>query len=122
MSRRMRWTGAYWRLAVVATAALVICAWTAAAASAANTIFWTTPYEANQIYYGNLDGSSSPASTVKTGGATVDAPWGVAPDPAAGKIYWANFTAGGGGTKISWAKLDGSGSGDLNTGKATVDG
>ena len=37
-------------------------------------------------------------------------------DRAAGKIYWANAT----GNKISWAKLDGSGGGDLNTGTATV--
>jgi DNA-binding beta-propeller fold protein YncE len=122
MSCLRRRTRVSWTLASVATGVLVLGAWATPAAFAANTIFWTTPYEANQIYYGHLDGSSSTASTVKTTGATVDAPWGVAPDPATGKIYWANFTAGGGGTKISWANLDGSGAGDLPTGKATVDG
>ncbi len=38
-------------------------------------------------------------------------------DPAAGRLYWANR----GAAKISWANLDGSGGGDVNTGAATVD-
>ena len=37
-------------------------------------------------------------------------------DHLAGKIYWAN----GVGNKISWARLDGLGGGDFNTGTATV--
>ena len=48
-------------------------------------------------------------------------PAGVAIDAAAGKIYWAN--AGPGTTDantISWAKLDGSGGGDLKTTGASV--
>ena len=39
-------------------------------------------------------------------------------DHAAGKIYWGNTS----GNKISWANLNGSGGGDLNTGTATVSG
>src|SRR5436309_1032098 len=35
---------------------------------------------------------------------------------AAGRIYWANYNA----NKISFANLNGSGGGDLNTGAATV--
>jgi len=41
---------------------------------------------------------------------------GVALDPAAGRIYWANASA----NKISYAKLDGSGGGDMFTGGTTV--
>jgi hypothetical protein len=41
---------------------------------------------------------------------------GVAIDPAARKIYWANWR----GNKISYANLDGSGGGDLTTPGATV--
>lgn len=37
-------------------------------------------------------------------------------DPAAGRIYWSNVS----GQKISFANLDGSGGGDLNTAGATV--
>ena len=50
-----------------------------------------------------------------TGVATVNNPQGVAVDPAAGRIYWANV----GGNKISFANLNGSGGGDLITAGAT---
>ena len=43
-------------------------------------------------------------------------PHGVALDPVDGRIYWANVFVG----VISYANLDGSGGGDLNTGGATV--
>jgi DNA-binding beta-propeller fold protein YncE len=88
-------------------------------AMSANTIFWTSPYSSpNRIFFANLDGSSGSPGTLPTTGATVNTPWEPAPDPAAGKIYWANYS----GNKISWANLDGSGGGDLNTGSATVSG
>ncbi len=55
--------------------------------------------------------------TSRRPGATVDQPVGVAIDPAANKIYWANYF----GNKISMANLDGSGGGsDLATTGATV--
>lgn len=86
-------------------------------ATAANTIFWTNPYSApSSIFFANLDGSSGSPSTLPTTGATVNTPWGLAPDPAAGKIYWANYF----GNKISFAKLDGGGGGDLNIVGTTV--
>ena len=52
-------------------------------------------------------------------GATVSGPFGVTLDPASGRIYWTNF---GGVNKISFANLNGSGGGDLNTGTAPVTG
>jgi hypothetical protein len=109
------------RVLVLAGLAAVVAGlcWAAPGAMAANTIYWTTPYNANKIYFGNLDGSTTSFGEVTTTGATVSAPWGIALDPAAGKIYWANYGIGT-GTKISFANLDGSGAGDLATGAATV--
>ena len=91
------------------------------AAHAAPTIMWETPYSCSPdcFHTGNLDGSSTSIGTINTTGATVTAPWGMAFDPAAGKVYWANYGVGS-GNKISWANLDGSGGGDLNTGTASV--
>jgi DNA-binding beta-propeller fold protein YncE len=55
---------------------------------------------------------------LNTPGVTGANPEGVAVDPAAGKIYWANFTT----DAIAYANLNGSGGGTVNTGSATVDG
>jgi hypothetical protein len=68
----------------------------------------------NTISYAKLDGSGG--GTLNTAGATVLGPDGVAVDPAAGRIYWANEYA----DKISYANLDGSGGADINTTGATV--
>jgi hypothetical protein len=65
--------------------------------------------EPGSIWSASLDGSGS--APLPTGAATVANPAGIALDPAAGRIYWANS----GGDKISFAKLDGSGGGDLQT-------
>ena len=46
----------------------------------------------------------------------MDGPQGTAIDSATGRIYWANSQGDG----ISWANLDGSGGGNLNTAGATV--
>ena len=47
----------------------------------------------------------------------MSSPFGVALGPDTGRIYWANRSA----NKISYANLDGSGGGDLNTAGATVE-
>ena len=79
-------------LSGAAVAVVASLCWSAPGAVAADTIFWTTPYAANKIYFANLDGSSRGApATVNTGTATVNAPWGIGLDPAAGKIYWAQL-------------------------------
>ena len=92
----------------------------APSAMGADTIYWTTPWEADKIYSGNLDGSSTTVGEVDTGSAILDTPWGVGLVPAAGRIYWANYVGGGPNARISWASLDGSGSGNLATGAATL--
>jgi DNA-binding beta-propeller fold protein YncE len=70
---------------------------------------------ANKISYANLDGSGG--GHVATGLATVNRPAGVAIDPAAGRIYWANSQAGHVG--VSFVKLDGTGGADVTTTGAT---
>ncbi len=68
----------------------------------------------NTISYARLDGTSG--GTLNTSGATLSGPDGVAIDPAAGRLYWANEY----GNTISYANLDGTGGHDLNTAGATV--
>ncbi len=80
-----------------------------------------------QIYYTNegantigfLNPDGSPGGNLNTGTATVQAPDGLAIDPASRKIFWANDAVPG---AISFASLDGSGGGDLNTAGATLEG
>ena len=69
----------------------------------------------------NLDGSG--AAYVNTAGTSISGPRGVTLDPAAGRIYWANY-GDGLGTTISYANLDGSGGADVVTmpGTATTEG
>ncbi len=66
-----------------------------ATASAADSIYWGN--ESGAVRVGPLDGSL-PAQTLAGG-----TPCGVAIDPAAGKIYWANWSSG----EIMRADLDG---------------
>src|SRR6185437_9368584 len=49
-------------------------------------------------------------------GATANHPEAVAIDPAAGRIYWVNYS----GSVVSFARLDGTGGGDLATSGATA--
>jgi DNA-binding beta-propeller fold protein YncE len=87
----------------------------------APVIFWTTPnnlqHNSGHIFFARLNGSSTAPRTLTTTGATVNSPLGVAPDPAGGKVYWANA----GANTIAWARLNGTGGGSLNTAGATVD-
>ena len=69
----------------------------------------------NTISFANLDGTDG--GTLNTSGATVSGPDGLAIDPAAGRVYWANDHA----NTISYSSLNGSGGHDLNTAGATVD-
>jgi hypothetical protein len=86
-----------------------------------NTIYWANVgldplYAGNGISYARLDGRGG--GDFHPTGATLDVPVGVAIDPSARRIYWANWR----GNKISFANLDGSGGGDLNTLGATLSG
>jgi DNA-binding beta-propeller fold protein YncE len=68
----------------------------------------------NTISFANLDGTGG--GLLNTSGATVSGPDGLAIDPAAGRVYWANDHA----NSISYANLNGSGGHDLNTKGATL--
>ena len=91
------------------------------AAPRGGRIYWANS-GVGKISLANLDGSGG--GDLNTSGATVNQPFGVAVDPGApggGRIYWANvggsnLAAG----RLSFANLDGSGGGDLNTSGATV--
>jgi hypothetical protein len=100
---------------VVGACVLSAGAFFAAAASAADSVYWANSV-ANKISLAALDRSGG--GDLSTTGATVSNPQGIAFDPAAGRIYWANVN----GNKISFANLDGSGGGDLITTGATVNG
>jgi hypothetical protein len=71
-------------------------------------IYWVT--ERGTIHSANLDGSAP--ALVPTGLATVAEPEGLAIDEATGTIYWGNRKA----HALSFARLDGSGGGQLNIG------
>jgi hypothetical protein len=106
----------HWRLVVrrrfaiallAVTGALVAALCVAApAAFGADSIYWTTYVGAIRV--GNLDGSGSPTSLF-TGEHSIQ---GIALDPAAGKIYWAN---GVGYNTIRAGNLDGTAAQDLFT-------
>ena len=74
--------------------------WQAPAAFGADSLYWSAGNSA--IRAGPLDGSA-PASDLFPGQS---APFGVAIDPATGKLYWADYTAGA----IRVANLNGAGS------------
>ena len=80
----------------------------------AGRIYWAQGAPTNKISFAYLDGGG--VGDLPTGTATVDNPAGLAIDPVARRIYWANNF----GSKISFANLDGSGGDDLPTGAATV--
>ncbi|HEY7257231.1 MAG TPA: YncE family protein [Solirubrobacterales bacterium] len=84
--------------------------------SATGRIYYTNE-GANTIGFLNPDGSAG--GTLNTGTATVQAPDGLAIDPASRKIFWANDDIPG---SIGFASLDGSGGADLDTTGATLDG
>ncbi len=94
-------------------AGLLILA-SAPAALGADRVYWGNGNDT--ISYANLDGSGG-GGQLDLSGATPSGPRGVAIDPAAGRIYWANQ----GNDTISYANLDGSGGGDqLNISGATA--
>jgi DNA-binding beta-propeller fold protein YncE len=97
-------------------AAAMVCACTAPAALAGNSVYWSNRGTASTISFANLDESGG--ADLSATGATGKAPFGVALDPAGGRAYWAGFES----NTISFTNLDGSGGGNLATGAATVNG
>jgi DNA-binding beta-propeller fold protein YncE len=89
--------------------AVLLCAagWLAAPARAADTIYWSSYTTAGALRVGPLSGQGAQDAF-----AGETNPQGIAIDPAAGKIYWANLNGA-----IRVANLDGSGARDLYTGE-----
>jgi hypothetical protein len=72
----------------------------------------------DSISWASLDPDNPAGGNLVTTGATLNDPVGVAIDPWARRIYWANQ----GGNQISYADLGGGGGGDLTTPGATLSG
>ncbi len=91
-----------------------------AAAGAAERIYWSD-YDAGKISWANVDGSGG--GVLPTLGATMNGPMGMTLDPAAGRVYWANWgPSDDPGHTIAYANLDGSGGGTLPIPQSIVDG
>jgi DNA-binding beta-propeller fold protein YncE len=104
------------RIRLLITMAAVVCAAAVAApaASAASSVYWTN-LTSDTISFLNLDGTGMSTNiTPSPHGAS--GPVGVAIDPETGKIYWASYYE----NSIDVANLDGSDSGELDTGLANV--
>jgi DNA-binding beta-propeller fold protein YncE len=99
--------------AILAPLALLLCA--ASEARATGRVYWTS-YGSASIGFANLDGSGG--ANLSTGGVGIAFPTGIALDPAAGRVYWANRSNSG--AAIKFADLGGGGGGTLATGAATV--
>jgi DNA-binding beta-propeller fold protein YncE len=105
-----------------------------APAVAASRIYWawatltSNTATVGGIASANLLGGNG--QNLSISGAVLDHPLGVAIDSGTGKMYWANFGSSinyctgalRGGNTISFANLDGTGGGFLNTNGATVSG
>ena len=105
---RLRDTG----IAIVAGCLLAL-ACLAPAASASDSVYWSSYQAGGAIRVGGLDGTGARDLV-----GNESSPEGIAIDPAAGKIYWADTTTGA----IRVANLDGSGAHDLYTGESQPSG
>jgi hypothetical protein len=89
--------------------------------SAAGRIYFLG--SSGKVGFANTNGSGG--GDVSTGAAPVKSPWGLALDPALGRLYWANEGNGGAGANINafgLALTNGAGSGAINIASAPVDG
>ena len=101
------------RVCSVVAGCLIAVVWLAPAALASDSIYWSS-YQANgAIRLGGLDGTGAGNLF-----APESSPEGIAIDPAAGKMYWADTTSGA----IRVANLDGSGVQNLYTGESQASG
>jgi DNA-binding beta-propeller fold protein YncE len=107
------------RLVLLGGALAITAASLPSLASAADRVYWTNETNPGaSVSFANLDGSGGGGDLNTVGATPLNIPRGVAIDPAAGRLYIANYN----GNSISFANLDGSGGGDVNTGGATLSG
>jgi DNA-binding beta-propeller fold protein YncE len=104
------------KIGAVTLAAAFFCLALTSAAGAADSVYWVN-YAASKISHANVGESGGGGDIPIAATGTLDGPWGLAIDAAAGKVYWANKN----NDTIGYANLDGSGAGLLNTSGATVD-
>ena len=97
----------------VVVGCLMAVAWLAPAALASDSIYWSSYRAGGGIRIGGLDGTGARDLVTPE-----SSPEGIAIDPAAGKIYWADTTSGA----IRVANLDGSGVQNLYTGESQASG
>jgi hypothetical protein len=109
----MALAGRWIHLSGVVAACLVAAAWLAPAALASDSIYWSSYRDGGGIRIGGLDGTGARDLITPE-----SSPEGIAIDPAAGKIYWADTTSGA----IRVANLDGSGAHNLYTGESQASG
>ena len=95
--------------AVAVSCACAFPAVAPASALAGNAVFWANDDSPSTVAGANLDNSGG--LNVAPGSATASFLIGTAIDPATNKVYWANSAD----NRISFANLDGSGGGDVNT-------
>jgi hypothetical protein len=103
------------KIGAAALAVAFFCLALSSVASADDSAYWVN-YAANRIAHANT-GESGGGGDIPIVAGTMDGPWGLAIDAAAGKVYWTNEN----NDTIGYASLDGGGAGLLNTSGATVD-
>jgi hypothetical protein len=79
---------------------------------ATGLVYWANLL-GDSIGFSRVDGSGG-SGLLDTTGATVNWPQGIAIDPDTHRIYWGNSGGGSGPAPLSYARLDGSGGGDLD--------
>jgi hypothetical protein len=97
----------------VVAGCLIAVVWLAPAALASDSIYWSSYRDGGGIRIGGLDGTGARDLVTPE-----SSPEGIAIDPAAGKIYWADTTSGA----IRVANLDGSGVQNLYTSESRPSG
>jgi hypothetical protein len=81
---------------------------------ATRTIYWiNTKNENESIAWAKLDGSAG--GTLNLTGANFNSPYRLALDPVAGRVYWGSEFEASGELVISYANVNNSGGGNLNT-------
>ena len=88
-------------LGVAAVALMALGVLLPATASADDSIYWSREASDDSIRFGPLTGNNGPGATAPPRPCSSDggAPCGIAANPAAGKIYWANWNL-----SITWAR------------------
>jgi len=86
---------------------------------ATRTIYWINTGANESIAWARLDGSAG--GTLNLAGANFNGPYRLALDPVAGRVYWGSESEASKELVISYANVNNTGGGNLNTTGATPD-